>query len=157
MRSEDARNAFVRFLDYHGTDADLRDPVAAFRLACAFYETERVVDCDLEADRDMLLVQWGVYDFGDGPWFRFNLTRQFIPGLPSVDSPMESDFPIWQLSWTLFLSPSEALAALGKTNRWCNRPSRVSALVDELSGLPLLTVLATQRAEHTEMSYHNVD
>ena len=36
----------------------------ALELMAAFYRDVRAEDCDLDADGDMLLFQWGVYDWG---------------------------------------------------------------------------------------------
>ena len=46
----------------------------------AFYESMRFDDVDLAADGDMLLYQWGTYDWGRGASFEFDITRQLILG-----------------------------------------------------------------------------
>lgn len=53
-------------------------PADGFRLMLDGYRDIRVEGCDLEADGDMLLFQWGTYDFGTGETFELNLTRQFL-------------------------------------------------------------------------------
>ena len=42
----------------------------------------------------MLLHQWGTYDWGEGPSFQFDITRQLI-------SVAGADDDMWQLSVTL--------------------------------------------------------
>ena len=83
----------------------------------SFYREVRVADCALDADGDMLLFQWGVYDWGGGPSFQFDLTRQFISGV--------DDDAIRQLSLVLQFAPSEQLRALTPGNRWCHSPAQL--------------------------------
>ena len=46
-----------------------------------FYRDVRAENCVTDEEGDMLLCQWGLYDWGGGASFQFNLTRQFIePG-----------------------------------------------------------------------------
>jgi hypothetical protein len=75
---------------------------------------------------DMLLFQWGTYDWhdGKGPSFQFELARQFvIAGF----EPDRADDAIWQLRVTLHYAPSDATAAVGDGNRWCERMPDTSA------------------------------
>ena len=46
----------------------------------AFYASERCDGCVLEEDGDMLLFQWGTYNWGDSTHFELNITRQLMPG-----------------------------------------------------------------------------
>ena len=59
----------------------------------AFYGSVRFDDVDLAADGDMLLYQWGAYDWGEGESFEFDITRQLILGTGE-------DEDIFQLSLT---------------------------------------------------------
>lgn len=59
-----------------------------------FYHIHRAEDCEVDEDGDMLLYQWGTYDWGAGRWFEINITRQFIPSDGAEDE-------ILQLSLTL--------------------------------------------------------
>jgi hypothetical protein len=135
----------------------VRSPHLAFQLACLFYSSERADDCDVAADGDMLLFQWGTYDWGHGRHFEFDITRQFIPGLPSVNPPRESDFPIRQLSWTLVFGPTAELAALGRGNRWCHRPQLLPEFVNEVSGLPAFGAMAHRTADEVGLTYGDVE
>ena len=49
-------------------------------------------------DSDMLLFQYGTYDWGKGDFFEFNITRQFMEA--------DEDEP-YQLSMTLYFDPIE--------------------------------------------------
>jgi hypothetical protein len=60
-----------------------------------------------DEDGDMLLFQYGTYDWGNGKFFEFNITRQFIK--------VNEDEP-YQLSMTLFFEQIECKSY----NSWSN-------------------------------------
>lgn len=61
---------------------------------------------------DMLLYQWGTYDWGAGKHFELNITRQFI------EAELEDDDAISQLSLSYLYKPTAELEALGASNCW---------------------------------------
>ena len=89
----------------------------AVTLMLDFYRNQRADDCDFEHDGDMLLFQWGTYDWGNGRFFEFDLTRQFIIG----DDQEDED--IWQLSLQFEFLPNDELLSLNDGNRWCHDPT----------------------------------
>jgi hypothetical protein len=90
---------------------------AGFSEAFAFYREVRPTGCEKELDGDMLLYQWGTYDWGQGRYFNLDLTRQFI--LEGA----EDDEGIFQLAFRFLYPPSRALDALKDGNRWCHSPA----------------------------------
>lgn len=98
-------------------------PAEALELAVAFYREVRAEDCDVDADGDMLLFQWGTYDWGSGPSFEFDVTRQFILTAGEAED-------IWQLHLTLRFEPVDSLRALGTGHRWCGSPSELGDFLD---------------------------
>ncbi|MGE0430938.1 MAG: hypothetical protein AB7K09_00545 [Planctomycetota bacterium] len=94
-----------------------------------FYRDVRAVGCDLEADGDMLLAEWGVSTFGRGPAYQFTITRQFIV----ADG---EDDVISQLQLT-FRYPVGEGAATG--NRWCATPDDVDTFAGVIA--PVLDAL----------------
>ena len=90
------------------------------------YSTARADNCDLEADGDSLLFQWGTYDWGNGKNFEYNITRQFIFPTKFKDEEEEwEEDTIWQLSLTLKFQPLDKFEGL-KGNQWCDSPDDVS-------------------------------
>ncbi len=87
-----------------------------------FYRDVRADGCELQDDGDMLLFQWGVFDFGEGRTFRFDLTRQFIVTDPEDDD--ESSMS--QLSFTFHFVPSPTFEAIKEGHRWCNAPGKLT-------------------------------
>jgi len=62
---------------------------------------------------DQLLFQWGIFDWGHGPSFEFDITRQFIT------AGGRSDAAISQLRVTAHYQPTSVLAAIKQGNAWC--------------------------------------
>ena len=82
-----------------------------------FYREERAEGCAVDGDGDMLLYQWGTYDWGEGESFELDITRQLITG--------GEDDDIFQLSLTFRFRPTAALRELGASNRWCHSPDEL--------------------------------
>lgn len=94
----------------------------------AFYAAERCDGCVLEEDADMLLFQWGTYNWGDSTHFELNITRQLMPGGGGGgDEDEDDDEGILQLSLTFRFPPTAELQALGSGNEWCDTPSGLPA------------------------------
>ena len=115
-----ARQEFERFLGargLHERDLNLADGCEAF---FDFYRDRRPQGHVFEMeDADMLLFQWGTYDWGSGEHFSFNLTRQLIVSEDAEDE------DIWQLGFTFEFEPDNALMALGRGDRWCHSLSQL--------------------------------
>ena len=84
----------------------------------SFYESVSPVGCTIK-NGDMLLYQWGTYDWGDGSQFEINITRQFI------ELGAEDDDAISQLQLAFKFPPDKDTAGLGNGNRWCNSQSEI--------------------------------
>ena len=114
MKSRDALKRFRSFLAARGADVAKLSVREGIEAMLEFYRTERADDCSLDDDGDMLLFQWGTYDWGQGHEFELDITRQFVRG----DG---EDEDIWQLSLTFFSSPN----AIASGDRWCHLPDDV--------------------------------
>ena len=85
-----------------------------------FYRDMRAEGCDLDHDGDMVLYQWGCYDWGEGEFFKLDITRQFIDGAGEDDD-------IRQLHLTFKFEPAEPLREVKNGNRWCCSPKDLPA------------------------------
>ncbi len=98
-----------------GAASSQRTPAAALAVVLELYRSVRVDDCELDGDGDMLLFQWGTYDWREGgEQFELDLTRQFMP--------TDDDAALTQLSLTMLFPAMPALTALGEGDRWCPTP-----------------------------------
>ncbi len=120
MKSKSAQREFERYLRRAGHSGLPSTPSAGIEAMSAFYSEVRAQDVDLESNGDMLLFQWGAYDWGRGELFEVDITRQFIRG-------RGDDQDIWQLHLTYRFEPLEGLRLIGKGNRWCAKPADVPA------------------------------
>jgi hypothetical protein len=115
-----------------------------------FYRSERAEDCDLEEDGDMLLFQWGTYDWGEGRWFDLNITRQFI--VPSEDE--DEDDEIFQLSASAKFKPSPKLDALKSGNTWCHSPDDLSDFSEFIHESDAIQILGAASSDRLEIEYN---
>ena len=125
-----------------------RTPRAGIESMIAFYNGVRFEDVDLESDGDMLLFQWGTYDWGNGAMFEIDMTRQLI-------ATNGEDDDIWQLHLTYRFAPSEALGALGKGNRWCARPDATAPFELFVLDHPALAAVGSRTDGQSELAYES--
>ncbi len=110
---KDAKRRFEELVGRAGRDSAALAPADGIALMRAFYDEVRFEGLVNESCADMLLYQYGTYDWGDGEEFLYDITRQLV--VPDGDGQ-----ELWQLSLRYTFAPSEALRALGDTERWCN-------------------------------------
>ena len=87
----------------------------------SFYQSIRATGLAGDTHSDMLLFQWGVFDWGHGERFEFDITRQFI------SSSAFGDDAISQLHCTAYFSPTPELRAIPAANRWCRSVADVES------------------------------
>ena len=115
----------------------------------AFYKDVRAPEVDLAHDGDMLLFQWGTYDWGEGPMFEVDLTRQFIAHEGEDDD-------IWQLHLTYRFAPSETLRAIGKGQRWCSHPNDIAEFERFIGAHPAMVAVGSSKDAHVSLDYESV-
>ena len=125
------------------TAADVVDSMASF------YANERADDVELAADGDMLLFQWGVHDWGEGPAFDYDVTRQFIVA-------DEEDAPIRQLSLTLRFDSTAELEEIGAADYWCSHPDEVDAWKDFVVATPASILVSKRAAAPCRLRFESV-
>ena len=119
MKPTFAKKRFLQLVKAKAPLVSLLSPAEGITLMLGFYQDERANGCEIDEDGDMLLYQWGCYDWGHGETFDFNITRQFM------DAAGE-DEDIRQLSLTFKFKPSDSLRKLANGNRWCHSPDEIS-------------------------------
>jgi len=112
----------------------------------AFYRDVRADGCDPARDGDMLLYQWGTYDWGQGSQFELDITRQLI----LAD---REDEEIWQLSLTFFFAPSSTLHALRAGSRWCPSVEECNDLRTFILSSPAYTTSTAASILRVELDY----
>jgi hypothetical protein len=129
MLVKEAVEDLKRFAAERGVTLSGTAPLALFEVIADWYAGARVDDPDLlEPGGDMLLFQWGTYDWGNGPSFQYDLTRQFYKG--TLDAEGNTNPEVWQFHATVHLPATVAdRLANGdrQGDRWCHSPSELDA------------------------------
>ena len=111
-------------------------PVGTFLAgAIAFYRDEPVTGIATDDGADMLLFQYGSYDWGDGTAFEIDVTRQFAH---------DHDGTLSQLQATAYFAPDPALAALGAYDTWCERRADADAFARAVLASPGIAAVRTR-------------
>jgi hypothetical protein len=118
MKVATAKKRLLQLIKPKAAQLSSLSPADGIALMLTFYQDERADGCEIDEDGDMLLYQWGCYDWGQGESFDFNIIRQFM------DAAGE-DEEIRQLSLTFKFEPSDSLRKLADGNRWCSSPDGV--------------------------------
>jgi len=115
-----AKSEFEKFVSQSGVTIAALTPGVGIHLMLEFYEQIRADNCPIDQDGDMLLYQWGVYDWGEGAYFQIDITRQFI------EAGLEGDDGMSQLSICFNFYPSDEFKQLEQGDRWCGSPAELS-------------------------------
>ncbi|SRR6266511_1878011 len=133
MQTYDAREHFEQFLASKARSATLLDASSAVEYAIDFYINVRADDVDVDDDGDMLLFQWGTYDWGNGPAFEYDITRQLVTETSGSE---DADNAFWQLSLTLQYEPNDETQALGSGEKWCSGLAEIDELREVIETAP---------------------
>ncbi|MEM6694784.1 MAG: hypothetical protein AAF626_08995 [Pseudomonadota bacterium] len=122
-----------------------------FKLLLDFYREVRPADAaTVEAGGDMLLYQWGTYNWGNGSKFEINLTRQVI--VPEA----EGDEDIWQLGLTYRFKPSTEFADLDRGDQWCEEPNRLTAFSETIENSQAFRMASQEKPHSVELTWERV-
>lgn len=154
MKARDALERFKEFARHAGKSLASLSPTEAIDLMVAFYTKVRADECDIDADGDMLLFQWGTYKWGTEEYFEYNITRQLL--FPS--SALENDDEcIWQLSPTLKFKPILELKGLSAGNKWCENPGKVVDFVHFITLCEVSQRIKIYSPEAVELTFESVE
>jgi len=116
----------------------------------SFY-AQRQFDGLVDDDGDMLLFQYGIYDWGLGPLFEVDLTRQFIEVERDDDDEVLSQFRL-----TCFFEPTAELKALGSDDKLCRDKSELGAFSVWVMAHPVLAAVDGAERLRTEVRWELV-
>lgn len=113
-------------LDLFPNGTPPNDPSIGFATMFDFYRNYRAAEAlPITEDGDMLIFQFGTYDWGQGMMFNLVLTRQLI--FPDVDQPI-----LWQLNLSYLYDPEPQLDALSGTGDWINDPNNLDHQLEDV-------------------------
>jgi hypothetical protein len=146
MKPKASRPSFVKFAETNGVAISSCTPRTGFNEMFKFYSCVMPTGCDGN-DADMLLYQWGTYDWGSGEHFELNLTRQFI------EHAKQDDDAISQLSVTFKFEPTAKLRALGASNLWCHSTTELQPFREFVEKSEAFLATADRMADATEVDF----
>jgi hypothetical protein len=154
VRTSEAEIAFRRYLADRGLSVDHLTAEAAVEEAIRFFEAERADDVE-DVQGDMLLFQWGTYDWqhGKGPSFQFEMARQFVV---AGFEPEDADDAMWQLRLTLHYAPFDAGTSVGAGDQWCTNVENVGEFRAFIRGTEAFTFAMANRPDRIELSLDQV-
>jgi hypothetical protein len=146
MKVKRAKQEFEKLIRRSGERVESMSPARGLEMMLAFYGSVRFDDVDLAADGDMLLYQWGTYDWGEGESFEFDITRQLILGIGE-------DEDIFQLSLTFKFMPTVALRQLGAGNRWCHALEEIEEFRSFIDNSPAFISVGHAAPSKAQLEY----
>jgi hypothetical protein len=152
MRANSSKAVFESMLTHSGHNLKQLSVNDGFSMMLDFYRLQRADDCLIEADGDMLLFEWGTYDWGSGEVFSMKLTRQLIGDIDGEDE------DIWQLSLVFRFAPTARLRNLGSGNQWCPSPDAqvVQAFVDSVHQSDVFRYTSLLQPAEVGLTHQNV-
>ena len=100
---------------------------------------------------DMLLFQYGTYDWSAGPSFEIDIVRQFIEAERDGEEDVMSQFHL-----TRFYSPSKELEGLGAGSKWCESQSELAEFTRLIMAQPSLAAAENAVQIRTEARWELV-
>ena len=149
MVPESARDAFITRLTARAVDLTSLALAQGMSEMLDFFEGVRADDC-ASCDGDMLLFQWGTYDWGTGEHFEVDIARQFIA------ADLEGDDVISQLHLTYRFAPTSLLRDRGTGNRWCKSLAEISTFKDYIAGHPAIRAVSGMEPVEVALTYEDV-
>ena len=146
MKPSESVAAFEDAIESGGSSLLELTPSVGIEHMLSFYETTFAEGCS-GSSADMLLFEWGSYDWGEGESFELSITRQFI------EVGVEGEPEVSQLRLIFKYEPSSQVAAFGEGSRWCASQSELPDFKDHIRGTAAFRALAEQEAPSVRLSH----
>ena len=132
MTNEQFTAAFADFIKGKGLESNGLSLSSFSKLFIDYYQEVRFEEySDEEADEDLLLFQYGSYDWGDGRFFEVDFTRQYYKLFSE-----EGDNEVIQQRFTFYFDPS-AFGTVKAFNLWshdCNDLTLFESKISQSEG-----------------------
>ncbi len=149
MKPSESVAAFESFVESNGVSFIGITPSEGVVQMLDFYNAVPVEGCS-GASGDMLLFQWGTFDWGGGKNFELDVTRQFI------ESELQDDDAISQLHLTFAFHPNQELVALGEGNCWCKVKTDIDSFRTFVLSSTSLIAVANEDPQGVSISHSYV-
>jgi hypothetical protein len=149
MTPSESLASFKAFASTSGIALESCTPREGLAQMFAFYDEVVSVGCG-GRDGDMLMFQWGTYDWGSGRNFELNITRQFI------EEDAQDDDAISQLRLTYKFGPTTELEEITPGNLICEGSQASTVIRDFAAAHPAFVAVADQKPEAVELHHSYV-
>lgn len=122
MKAKNIKKEFEKQLKYIEKKLIKILPEDGISAMIKFYQEERIDKCNFEDDADMLLFQWGKYDFRGKPEYSLNITRQIIQ--------QDEDEP-YQLQLTFYFN--EMQESINSGSIWCSNLEEKDDFINKIN------------------------
>lgn len=146
MKPADSVEQLINFAALSGVSITECAPREGFEQFFSFHDRVDAETCG-DSESDKLLFQWGAYDWGAGKYFELNITRQFI------ESELEDDDAISQLSLTFKYEPTAALLALEPGNCWSDERFDAPTFQDFVLASKVFGCVSGLKAKHIDLAH----
>ena len=128
MRVDAAKEHFEKYLSERRLSVEQVDAENALVAMAGFYLDVRADKVDMEQGGDMLLFDWGTYEWDDGPRFQYCVSRQFI---------LDGEVPqCWHLALTLYYDSDSRTLTLDAGQRACPSFADLDSFMAFVDGAP---------------------
>lgn len=127
MDEDRAEEALRSFLEGKGVNLASLSPQSFLPVFICYYREVEFPELDRLQDQDMLLFQYGTYDWGDGRFFEIDFTRQFYEFETTTE-----DHEIHQQSVTFYYEP-RAFEKIESFNAWSNEFSDLTGFEEVIA------------------------
>ena len=131
----DLKAGFAHFAGAGGVDLENDSHAQVFDTLLRFYAQVRVNGCDPADDEDMLLLDWGSYDWGEGRAYEVDLSRQVV-------LPGRTDEAVVELHVVYRFPNTGELAKIPVGNDWWGSPGTVDEFAEVLTANVALAAAA---------------
>ncbi len=149
MKPNKAKTRFLERLEAAGLSLDKLTPAEGIEAMLNYYAEERVDGCVIKKDGDMLLFQWGVYNWGNGPAFEVDITRQLIDRNDEETEPQ-------QLSLRFRFDPALYPEGVKASNKWCQSTRKLGDFRAFISRAEVMRVVGEQLPARVELRLNRV-
>jgi hypothetical protein len=147
MTARELDKTFQRFANDRGVDLMLAPFEIGMSALIEFYAIQRFSDCDLSADGDMLLYQWGTNQWAEPPSFELDLTRQII------FSDATDDEAIWQMHLTYHFGPTERTGGIEAGDCWLSNPEKAQEFAASVMDSAAIRAVIGQKPTAVSVSF----
>lgn len=150
MTEEDINRSFNSFAEGKGintSDLSLSDFP---RLLIDYYKDVEFTEVDRADDGEMLLFEYGTYDWGEGRFFEVGFTRQFYQFFADAE-----DHEVIQQSFTFYFEP-ERFQHIESFDLWSNAAATLAEYEKAIVGSEGYLEALRRRPERFEISIEDV-